>query len=101
MVYRCRICGRQYRSTGWLSRHVRREHGGPSPETWAASSQAPSLFRDLEGRTGGLEEACQALGIAMEDVMSHRVYSDKVVLIEGPVGYKRVYGLQGCVGRLT
>ena len=41
------------------------------------------------------KRACKALGIKQADVMAFRVYHDheplKVVLIEGPVGWKRVW----------
>jgi len=33
--------------------------------------------------------ACRVLGISQEQVMAYTVYGDRVVLIEGPVGFKR------------
>jgi len=34
-------------------------------------------------------------GIEWKDVMAFGVHSDRVVVIEGPVGYKRVYAFPG------
>jgi len=42
-----------------------------------------------------VERALAELGIEWEDVMAFGVHSDRVVIIEGPVGYKRVYALPG------
>jgi len=39
--------------------------------------------------------ALAELGIEWKDVMALGVHSDRVVIIEGPVGYKRVYALPG------
>ena len=36
-------------------------------------------------------KALKALAIKPADVMSYRVYPDKVVIIEGPTGWKRVW----------
>jgi hypothetical protein len=41
-----------------------------------------------------LARACVALGIENEDVLSSRVYADRVVIVEGPVGYKRIWGIE-------
>ena len=38
-----------------------------------------------------LDGALKALGIEPENVLSYAVHDDRVVIIEGPVGYKRVY----------
>ena len=35
--------------------------------------------------------ACQALGIDVADVLSYRIYDERVVLIEGPAGRKRIW----------
>ena len=35
------------------------------------------------------------LGIEWEDVMAFGVHSDRVVIIEGPVGFKRTWWLPG------
>lgn len=51
------------------------------PEVWAADE------------IDEVERACDALGIDVDDVLAYKVYHEpyKVVIIEGPVGYKRVW----------
>jgi hypothetical protein len=39
--------------------------------------------------------ALAELGIQWKDVMALGVHSDRVLIIEGPVGYKRVHALPG------
>jgi hypothetical protein len=38
-----------------------------------------------------LEEALEALGIAPKNVLAFKVYDDRVVIIEGPGGKKRIW----------
>lgn len=38
-----------------------------------------------------LLEACQGLDIKPEEVMSYRIYPDRVVLVVGPVGRKVIW----------
>ena len=38
-----------------------------------------------------MEQALADLGIEWKDVMAFRVHSDRVVIIEGPVGFKRTW----------
>jgi len=38
-----------------------------------------------------VEQALADLGIEWKDVMAFRVHSDRVVIIEGPVGFKRTW----------
>jgi hypothetical protein len=112
MAYTCQVCGREYKTRGGLSRHVERAHpskesgskvraAGAEDESQGRVKTAP-LFAGLEQDAARLEEACQALGVALGDVMSYRLYDDRVVIIEGPVGYKRVYEVKGtqsqCLG---
>jgi hypothetical protein len=80
-MYVCDFCGRKYRSRAWLDRHVELKHG--------AEARTPS--EAAEESVPHLVEACHALGIDAKDVLSSRVYGDRVVVIEGPVGYKRVW----------
>jgi hypothetical protein len=80
-MYVCDVCGRKYRSRAWLDRHVELKHG--------AEASTPSEVE--EESAPPLVEACRALRIDAKDVLSSKVYGDKVVLIEGPVGYKRVW----------
>ena len=53
--------------------HLGKAHGG--------EASAPSE----------LNRALQALGIAPEDVLAYKVYHDRVVIIEGPGGKKRIW----------
>jgi hypothetical protein len=45
-----------------------------------------------------VDRALKALGIEPENVLSYAVHDDRVVVIEGPVGYKRVYKFPGARG---
>ena len=45
-----------------------------------------------------LDRALAALRIEPENVLSYAVHDDRVVVIEGPVGYKRVYEFPGARG---
>ncbi|HUW08481.1 MAG TPA: hypothetical protein VM537_02075 [Anaerolineae bacterium] len=45
--------------------------------------------------TGPVERALAELGIEWKDVMAFGVHSERVVIIEGPVGYKRTWWLPG------
>jgi hypothetical protein len=54
-------------------------------------------FKALEGMTI-VGVALRALGISRGDVMSYSVRGDRVVIIEGPVGYKRVWEAPGAKG---
>lgn len=81
-MYVCEVCGRKYRSRAWLDRHVELKHG--------AEASAPSEVAEEES-VPLLAQACHALGIEDRHILSLRVYGDRVVIIEGPVGYKRVW----------
>ena len=48
-----------------------------------------------EALTGSVERALVHLGIEWRNVMAFRVHSDRVVITEGPVGYKRTYMFPG------
>jgi hypothetical protein len=80
-MYVCDICGRKYRSRAWLERHVELKHG--------AGASAPS--EQAEDSASLLARACRGLRIDAKDILSSQVYTDRVVIIEGPVGYKRVW----------
>ncbi len=95
--YRCGECGKVYKSQGWLRRHQKQAHGKDGLESLP--------LEDAGGREGAeasepfgpkvLERALVDLGIEPENVMAHRVYPDRVVIIEGPVGFKRVWMMSG------
>ena len=38
-----------------------------------------------------VERAVADLGIDWEDVMSYQVHDDRIVIVEGPVGFKRTW----------
>jgi len=42
-----------------------------------------------------LDRALSVLKIERDDVMSYRIGNDRVVVIQGPVGYKRTYVFPG------
>jgi len=48
-----------------------------------------------EALTGPVERALEDLGIEWKNVMALGVHSDRVVIIEGPVGYKRTWWMPG------
>ena len=70
------------------------EHGAEDDQTVApAAEQGESGPRGAEGSP--VELALAELGIEWKDVMAFGVHSDGIVVIEGPVGYKRVYAFPG------
>jgi hypothetical protein len=73
MNYQCPWCRRPYQSKSGLRRHIKKEH----PIQQAGDEMLKRAMRDL--------------GIEGKDVLSYKVYRDKVVIIEGPVGAKRVW----------
>ena len=85
------------------SRLARRERstveGRWSLEPAAATQDAQGVGARDEGSDGEacgpVERALAELGIEWKDVMAFRVHGDRVVIIEGPVGYKRTYMLTG------
>ena len=99
---KCPQCSKTYNTKSGLRRHVKAQH--PAPETStpkAAPHEEPVtddqdahdqdvLLRTMDG-PAMLKTALKALAIKPADVMSYRVYPDKVVIIEGPVGWKRVW----------
>lgn len=106
---KCEVCGKGYKSRSGLRRHVKSVHGeieaagevGPSaaersrPEDYGLVQVSAEVIRDLAGGSEENKEAffaaCKALGIKAKDVMAFKVYDDKVVMIEGPTGWKRVW----------
>jgi len=105
-LHECQVCGRKYRSSQWLSRHVEAKHGAPTDhddENLSVAAQDTTGAR--EGGQPGLQEgsparakpsellalACEGLGVQIQDVFSFRVYEDRVVLVEGPAGRKRTW----------
>ncbi len=108
MAYRCTVCGKEYQSRSGLRRHVKGKHRVAVPALpLEEAAEAPGGSE--AGEAGGgpaaersearapaeasLEAALEALGIDEDDVLAYKVYHEplKVVVIEGPVGYKRVW----------
>ena len=105
-LHECQVCGRKYRSSQWLSRHVEAKHGAPTDnndENLSVAAQDTTEARECsqtelqEGSPAKakpselLASACDALGVRIQDVLSFRVYEDRVVLVEGPAGRKRTW----------
>ena len=101
-MYECQVCGRKYKSQHWLRRHMETNHGGLEERARGGTSPVvagrsePETGKQPRGRPEEDHEGCltmarRALQIEGEEVLSFRVYPDRVVIIEGPVGYKRVW----------
>lgn len=98
---KCEVCGKGYKSRSGLRRHVKSQHPGDATpgevstkeKTSQAGPSVPGPGRAVAGALyeKALVDACKALGIKSEDVMAYKVYDDKVVIIEGPTGWKRVW----------
>jgi hypothetical protein len=119
--FKCDLCGKSYKSKRSLRRHQKKVHGDEALlEASLEAGEVPLFLEDAGGREGaeapaeseGTAEAAEAsepvesepavlgralvdLGIEPENVMSFRVYPDRVVIIEGPVGFKRVWMMPG------
>lgn len=82
MKYRCprNGCGREFGSSRALAIHMAKTH-----RELRSHSETPKRV------TGPpeLEQALKALGI--QEVLSFKIYDDRVVIIEGPGGKKRVW----------
>ena len=76
----------------------RSEVRAPAPEDFGLVEVSAEVIADLAARGSqadleGLLVACKELEVEPKDVMAYKVYHEpfKVVIIEGPVGYKRVW----------
>jgi hypothetical protein len=99
--FECPECGRSYARKDSLVRHQKKEHGSAS--LVQQSLDVGEARVDVEAPAGAEEEKAEGfspgvlkraladLGIDAEDVMAHRVYPDRVVIIQGPAGFKRVW----------
>lgn len=108
-MFECKECGQEFKTrSGWMS-HQRARHPEIAPEPGAeaegagaeaVSSTVLSTSREKvkaalkESEKDMLSMALKGLGIKRGDVMAHQVYGDRVVIIEGPVGHKRVFLLE-------
>jgi len=79
MAYRCPRsgCGREFGSPRALAIHMAKTHG-----------ERRSHSKRVTGPPE-LKQALKALGI--QEVLSFKIYDDRVVIIEGPGGKKRVW----------
>ena len=102
---KCGQCGRKYATKSGLRRHMKAEHAvvGEFNNVIVPSATNDLTMGDIFGPAelpkGAarkvLDRALKALGIEPENVLSYAVLDDRVVVIEGPVGYKRVYEFPG------
>ena len=101
---KCPHCSKTYKSKSGLRRHINSIHpnteeAAPQEEPVTDDQDADDLMAEIDVIATDLQDvddkvlkaALKALAIKPDDVMSYRVYPDKVVLIEGPVGWKRVW----------
>ena len=98
-MFECEECGREFKTKSGLISHLKAKHPIPA-EILEAEGTGPRPVREKvkaalkESEKDMLAMALKALGIKRADVMAHKVYGDRVVIIEGPVGYKRVFVLE-------
>jgi len=98
-MLKCDICARSFKTKSGLGSHMRAKHPSIRPSAAQDGSSAEPIpaevgerFMGGPGSDGGiLAEACDALKIEAKNVMAFKIYEDRVVIIEGPVGHKRVY----------
>ena len=93
-MFECEYCGKAYRSKTGLRRHVKAKHPKgeePAAEVATQLEMIAAVHQALDDKEAALAEALEVLGISEADVMSYRVYEDRVVIIEGPAGYQRVW----------
>ena len=110
MSYKCPQCPKRFKSKSGLRRHKIAQHpfdppiadvATPHEEPIADDQDADDLMAQRDVLPASLAQhmakgdpvraAMKALGITRENVMDYKVYPDKVVIIEGPVGWKRVW----------
>jgi len=95
----CEICGKPYKSRSGLATHRKTHDAEPDgpPLDFAPASHDADLLKSLDPTRNrhrdarALDDACAALGIDPANVLSFKVYEDKVVIIEGPTGFKRTW----------
>jgi len=119
-THRCPDCGKWYKSRSGLRRHRKRVHGGGAPalpvemepvpveivaglgedeeepalgegDNFVGPSRSELAEARVEGDEMAFHAALEGLGIDADSVMASTVYPDRVVIIEGPVGQKRVW----------
>jgi hypothetical protein len=111
-MYQCPECGKEYGSKSGLRRHRKRDHRpqglqplpveiepeepeeepalGEGENYWGPDAAEMAWSRG-EGDEAAFRAAVKALGIEWHHVVAWKVYPDRVVIVEGPVGYKRFW----------
>lgn len=90
-TYICDLCGKGYRSRSGLREH-RKSHGQAAQAPLIPIDlKAPPKPRKLHEEADLLLEACEALGVDREQVISWRIYDQTVVMVVGPVGFKYIW----------
>lgn len=100
-MFECKECGKEFKTKSGLMSHQRAKHPEIVPEPGAeAEGSGPEPVKEKvkaalkASEKDMLSMALKGLGVKRSDVMAHKVYADRVVIIEGPVGYKRIYKLE-------
>ena len=109
MSYKCLHCTKTFKSKSGLRRHIKSSHAmqhalhdeaAPHEEPVTDDQDARDLMakrdavqhaRSKSDDDDAMIKACKALAIEPDNVMDYKVYPEKVVIIEGPVGWKRVW----------
>jgi len=92
----CTICGKPYKSRSGLAAHRKTHDAEPDgpPLDFAPTAHDADLLKSLDPTRNkyqdakALDDACAALGIHPDDILSFKVYDDKVVIVAGPTGKK-------------
>ena len=82
-TYLCDLCGESYRTKRGLREHQQNHRSPEGPPL-----TMPFFNTD---QVEPLTLALHALGIDPNHVLDFKVYEDRVVIIEGPVGFKRTW----------
>jgi hypothetical protein len=90
-TYLCDLCGKEYKSRRGLRDHRKSHAQAPQAPQVPMDLEAPPKPRKPHEEADLLRDACDALGVDPEQVISWRVYDQTVVMIVGPVGFKYIW----------
>ena len=90
-TYLCDLCGKEYKSRSGLRDHRKSHAQAPQAPQMPMDLKAPPKPRKPHEEADLLRDACDALGVDPEQVISWRVYDQTVVMIVGPVGFKYIW----------